>query len=317
MSPAPVTWRVLARRGWLLALGIAVGVGAALAASGIAVSATASFSVRTIEPVQTPFETEQLARTYARLIPQDPGVAAAVGRATGLSPSEVRGALSIVAQPETSILFARFTASSRGTAEAGLRALSRALRTASDSAGSRLGKTVVRVSPPVISGGFSRRKAIALGGLAGFAIAFALILTLERRRPRIDRLQDLAELLPVPVSQVSGRAVGGVSGGAGSSSGGAGFGGLAHVHSVRDVSAFPGGPFAASMAPALNQGVEPRFAAVEPRSLVVERGAALAEVEEAWKETVAGGSSVVGAFLVNRGFSPHRSEGSAGVPEPG
>jgi hypothetical protein len=288
MSGPPLTWRVLVRRGWLLALGTLAGIAAAAALASIAVSASASYAVRTLEPVQTPFEAAQLARTYARLIPQDPEVVAVVSDATGLSESEVRKALSVVAEPETSILFARFTAADRGTAEAGLRALTRALRTASDSAGSPLRRTVVRVSPPSLSGGFSRTKAIALGALTGFGIALVVALTLERRRPRVDRLQDLAVALPVPVSLVEP--------------------GFASLPSA-EASLGDGDPF----------GRLDRVRAVGAGgagggiSLLVEQGAALAEVEEAWRASAASGAPVSGAFLINRGLRVRRPRGAEDV----
>jgi hypothetical protein len=290
MSP-PLTWQVLLRRGWLLALGAVAGIAAAAALASIAVSASASYAVRTVEPVQTPFEAAQLARTYARLIPQDPEVVSVVSKATGLPEDEARDALSITAEPDTSILFARFTAESRGTAEAGLRALTEALRTASDSAGSPLRETVVRISPPKLAGGFSRSKALAIGALAGLGIALALVLTLERRRPRVDRLQDLAVALPVPVSRIRSDFAALRPAEARLDDGGGGE--LAHV---RVISAW---------------GSEDRGI-----SLLVEQGAPLAEVEEAWRATAGAGASVAGAFLVSRGLQMRWPGGAEGVVRP-
>src|ERR1044072_6722253 len=106
----------------------------------------------------------------------------------------------MIAHPDTNVLFARFTGGDESTALSALQSLPNAIAKADDGAGTQLATTVKPVSRPVIFGGFSKGKALLLGALSGFAIAAAIALTLERRRPRVDRLDQLRTILPMPVS---------------------------------------------------------------------------------------------------------------------
>jgi hypothetical protein len=200
MPRFPITWRFLVRRGWMLVLGFALGLGAAYAISGITVSATSAMSVRTVGYYQPPYEGERLALSYAQLLPEEPTLVRAISKATGLSGSEVRDNLTMNALPETNIAFVRFTSDSEATAKAALEAFAAALERGTDSAGTRLSDSVRPLTQPTLRSGFSRSRALALGALAGFALALALALALERRRPRVDDRRDLARIVPVVVT---------------------------------------------------------------------------------------------------------------------
>src|SRR4051794_20757235 len=172
---------MLVRRGWMLAGGLLLGLATAWFLSGLSASASSSFRVRTLEQIQSPYPEARLALTYSRLIPENPEIIAALARETGLSHGEVEEGLSMSTLPETNVLFARFTANDKETALIGLRALSEALPSTDDRAGTRLGRTVTPISDPVIAGGVSRNKTLLLRGLAGLMVAVSLALTPGRR----------------------------------------------------------------------------------------------------------------------------------------
>ena len=208
MIDAPLTWRVLVRRGWLLVLGGLVGLLAASALADVSVSATSAFHVSVQGGGQTPYQASRLARTYAQLLPEAPGVVRIVANETGLTREQVRDELTMSAKPGTALVFARFSARDGARALTAIEALTRAFRTVGDRAGSRLNATIAPLSDPTLSNGFSRTRALALGGLAGLLLAFVLVLVLERRSPRVDDLRDLARILPAPVSHVRARTLG-------------------------------------------------------------------------------------------------------------
>jgi hypothetical protein len=207
MVKATLTWRMLLRRGWLVALACLAGIGAGWALSRVSVSATSAFHVSVRGANQTPYQASRLALSYAQLLPQAPGLRALVARETGRSPGAVGAHLTMSAQPATAIVFARYSAPSTAAALAGMSAVTHALRRASDGAGSQLRATVAPLTDPTTTSGFSRSRALALGAAGGLLIALALALALERRWPRVDDLRDLAELVPAPVSQVDERAL--------------------------------------------------------------------------------------------------------------
>jgi hypothetical protein len=203
----PFTWRVVARRGWILALAVLVGALAGMAISRIGVSASSAFRVIAHDPRGTPYQSSRLARTYAQLLPENPAVLRAIGAVSGRSAREVRAHLAMSVRPATAIVFARYSSADARSAIAGLRALARAFAHADDGAGSRLRTTLTPLAEPRISRGFSRSRAVILGVLAGFLLGLALALALERRSPRVDDLRGLAEIVPLPVSRVSERSL--------------------------------------------------------------------------------------------------------------
>jgi hypothetical protein len=199
---SPFTWAFLRRRGPLLAAGFVVGVLAAYAISGLSISATCALSVETTGDYQPPYQQSRLALTYARLLPEDPEVIATTARYAGLSRDFVRDHLAMKAEPDTNIVYARFTAGDAGTATRGLEGVLVAMRTAEDAAGTPLRETMTQLTEPNAHTGVSRKRALAVGGLLGLVAALGLALAFDRRRPRVDELSDLAALVPLPVSEV-------------------------------------------------------------------------------------------------------------------
>lgn len=280
-------------------VGVLVGAIAGWALAGVSVSASNAVQVRAEGVDPTPNQSHRLAQTYARLLPEAPGLLRVVGTDIHRSEDYVRSHLTMSAQGTTAVVFARFSASSAAAAVAGLRATMSALSSASDTAGSKLHATVAALSEPAVSAGFSRSRAILLGGLSGALIALALALILERRRPRVDDLHDLASIVVLPVSQVSERSL---------------LSAVAHVVQERggpvelvmvdtrhaDISArltgLSGVSFAAASQPPSGSASLGRLT---PRTLLVGRGAREANVREACLSSVAVGRPVVSALLVD------------------
>lgn len=183
--------------------GVIVGTAIGWAISGMNVSASDAFQVKATGVEPTPYQSDRLALTYARLLPEEVGVQHLVGVETHHTDSYVKEHLTMSAQEATPVVFARFSASSSESALAGLHGLAQALRSVTDTAGSGLRVTVLPLSEPTLNSGFSRSKALLLASVGGFLIGLALMLTLERRDPRVDSLNDLANLLTLPVSDVT------------------------------------------------------------------------------------------------------------------
>jgi hypothetical protein len=200
----PFTWRFFLRRWWLLAAGAGLGFAIAWVVSGLTISATSALAVQTVGFYQPPYEDERLALTYAQLLPEEPAIVDEISAAVGRPPSYVEDHLSMEAIDETNLLIVRFSTGSGGAAKAGLEAFDRALRTASDSAGTQLHESVRTLTRPEVRGATSRKRGLAIGGLTGLAAALALALALERRRPRVDDWRDLAGILEIPIVVANG-----------------------------------------------------------------------------------------------------------------
>jgi hypothetical protein len=314
MVKVPFTWRMLLRRGWVLLLGGLVGLGAGWGISRISVSASNAFQVSAVGADQTPYQSGRLALTYAQLLPEEPSVLDAVGGATHLSESYVRAHLTMSAQPATNIVFARFSANNAHVAYAALRALASSFGRATDAAGSRLRGTVTPLSEPVSTGGFSSTKALLLGVVAGLLAALSAILAVERRRPRVDELADLANILPYPVSRVSDRTLQSAVDVLARSSD-------RQTVELVTVEAVPrwsprrrrllaGDPLRAGLA-----SVSVRADNTQPPSpnaacaLLVRRGVPAIAVEESWRSIAVSGSPMLAAILVCREPFLRRSRG--------
>jgi hypothetical protein len=290
MTQPVFTWQVLARRGWMLVLGLVFGLAIGAAVGGISVSAGSSFAVKQQAAHPTPYQDGRLALTYARLLPEDRGVVEAVADATGLSRDDVRGNLRMSAEPNTNIVFVRFSSDDLGTSLSAVRAFGDAVRTQTDPTGTPLRESMQPVSLPNSGIGFSRKKAILLGGAAGLLIAFALALACESRLPRVDDLERLGGILPVPVSRVSWRS----------------------LPAALQSAAERGGPGQLALTAVGNGRFAERAGAVAAqaggsaaggrRALLIRRGAPVAEVEDAWSGCLAAGSVVDSAFLVHGGL---------------
>src|SRR5215203_22754 len=113
MVYTPFTRYFFYRWTWLLVCGAVLGAVGGLVASGWSVSATSAFSVESTSLQPEPNQSNRLASTYARLLPEEPALVDGVADITGESQSAVRKHLTMVAQPRTSVVFARYSGDSR------------------------------------------------------------------------------------------------------------------------------------------------------------------------------------------------------------
>lgn len=288
MAQSVFTWQVIARRGWMVVLGLFLGLAIGSTIGGISVSAGSSYAVKQQAPHPTPYQDGRLALTYARLLPNDTSVVAAVARATGLTPGDVRGDLRMSAEPNTNVVFVRFSSDNLGTSLAALRGFENVVRSQDDPTGTPLRQSMHQVSLPNGGIGFTRKRATLLGGAVGLLLAFVLALTCESRLPRVDDIEQLGKVLPVPVSQVSCRRLADA---------------LRAALRLGDRDgvgwAAVGGPSFAARgdAAAAEAGLRPE---ARRRALLVRRGTPVVQVEEAWRDFEGAGIEVVGAFLVHR-----------------
>jgi hypothetical protein len=148
------------------------------------------------------------------------------------------------------------------------------------------------VSLPNSGIGFSRKRGTLLGGLAGMLIAFALALACESRLPRVDDLEQLGEILPVPISQVSWRFLPDALAGAARLD-------EPHRLSWAAVGSARFGERAGAVAAEAGLSDGGRRCA-----LLVRRGTPVVEVEEAWNGCQGAGTTVATAFLVHNELPP-------------
>jgi hypothetical protein len=292
VATAPFTWRVLVRRGWLLVLGVLLGIGAGAAIARVSVSAEGAFRVTGAGVHQTPYQVSRLARTYASLLPEEPGVVARVADDVGLSQRAVRERLTLTARPATAVVFARYSADSAGAAFAGFDAVTRALRKEQDAAGGRLRATITPLSDPTVENGLPRARALLLGAAAGGLLALVLILALERRAPRVDGVNDLASLVPMPISRVRVRALPAV------------VSALARRAAPESIELLTvgGGRRGGALRRRLLAAVPPSKETRVPRAarvLVIGRGTFAFDVEEAWQSSVSEGLPILAVVLVD------------------
>ncbi len=299
---------MLIRRGWILLLGLLIGVAIGWVVTGISVSASNAFEVKAKGVNQTPYQSDRLALTYARLLSEETSVQHLVAAEIGRSNDYVQHHLSMSAQAATPVVFARFSAASSEAALAGLHALTVALLKGSDSAGSRLRATVIPLSEPSLSTGFSRSKALLLGAAGGLLIALALVLTLERRDPRIDDLGDLASILAIPVSRATQQSLAAAIASPAQGCTGAPIELVTVDESRFDESRLGGSPARMGLLPdsiappavAAAQADGPDAAGRCPnRALVVKRGTSVADVRDVYRLSLLTGPPIVTALLLN------------------
>jgi hypothetical protein len=293
---APLGWRVLLRRGWLLVVGALLGLGVGSALAGVSVSAESAFHVTGAGSTRTPYQASRLARTYAQLLPQEPRLLRRIGAVGGISRDRAGTRLSMVAQESTGIVFARYSAPDANAAYAGIDALTRGVRQLRVASGRRLSQTLAPLSDASVTNGVSRTRALLLGVVGGGLLGLVAALVLERRNPRVDDLAALAQLVPLPVSRVRASGLAGV------------------VDPLARRSAGPlelvpvgerrGGALRARLRAVLPAPAED--ARPTARALIVRPGAPAYAVEQAWTASRALGLPVLAVLLLERDLLPRR-----------
>jgi capsular polysaccharide biosynthesis protein len=147
-------------------------------------------------------EADNLAATYAVLIPEDQKVQLSAGLAAGMVSTEAGQAISVTVLSGSAILTVRFTANSAAKAYLGAQAVASAITgphpvTRAIPAGSLV---LVAKAQPATSLASSPLKTALLGGLLGALLGLVLAIAWERADPRIDDLNDLNELIAAPCS---------------------------------------------------------------------------------------------------------------------
>lgn len=200
MTGSPLL-RLLVRRGWLVPL-------AALAAAAVAVAVNRAFprdyaaSSSIVVPAFVPGsakegpkyadEADKLAVTYAAVVPLDPGIRNAVGRAVGLSPAEAAARMSVVNPPSTAVL----TLSYRGSSEQGALDGARALRSAVIDGASRAmprGSVMPLRSVAVTTRPRQSTTMLAIGIVLGSLLGLVLMVAWDRFDARVDDVETLRE----------------------------------------------------------------------------------------------------------------------------
>lgn len=200
----------ISRRWWLLALSAVVVTAVALAVERpgpTRYTAEALLLVRSGASENTPGNASganQLAVTYAGLIPQDAQVLGHVALALGSSAAAIEGNVGVSNDPSTSILRAQYTSESAELAVRGARALADALAGPAPATPNFSGVGLSRLPESAWAtepwAGAVVLPAIFVGSLLGVVLAVAW----GRSEARIDDPDDLADEVRSPVSALDG-----------------------------------------------------------------------------------------------------------------
>ncbi len=195
-------WAWLGRRSWLMAVCLVAGSVGGLFAS---THGSVSYSATTVLVVQAGASTvatssangaEELAVTYAALIPDDEALLRRIAAKTGTSPSEIGHRLSVQAESGTALMEVRFTGSDPAAAVYGANAVASALTSASPP-----GRAIVPGSVNTVSAartasrsGTLHKYGLPLGMLLGLAVGVGAALVAERTDRRVDDLDTLGDV---------------------------------------------------------------------------------------------------------------------------
>jgi capsular polysaccharide biosynthesis protein len=208
-------WPLLRRRWWLLAL-----TTAAVALAGYAVTSVSKESYTsqalavvpagaTSDAPGSATDAEQLAATYAALIPQDERIRAAVGREMRLPPGEVEEKVSVVNTSDTALLELRYQDASAERSVRGARALAAAV---DDNTSPNIpGKTLnpVRLpSEPLADTPGGDAAGLLAGLLLGAFLGGVLMVFLERADARGDDERDFEDATGLPATSLGRRSAG-------------------------------------------------------------------------------------------------------------
>jgi capsular polysaccharide biosynthesis protein len=194
---------MLRRRGWLLAVTTAlVAVCAYLVGSmRPAVYSAEAVGVVSANARLTPDQANQLAITYARLIPNDEAIAATAARSLRTAPSDVLRRLSVFNDLNTALLRIDYRAATPEGARAGAEAVLQAVTGGRPVSPNIAPNTIgVVAQPRRAASSRSVPALVAVGLILGLALGAVLIVAWERMDPRIDDLSQLSSELACPAS---------------------------------------------------------------------------------------------------------------------
>jgi capsular polysaccharide biosynthesis protein len=147
-------------------------------------------------------EASSLATTYSGLIPKDSAIIAAVSTTLGASPSDVRAAIKVYTTNSTALLEIRYTASSKREAIAGATAVASDIVGPNPSSQAIPAGAILPVSVPrsASESSTTRNIAVPIGAILGLLLGGIVLMAWERFDPRVDTIDDLANLLDTPVT---------------------------------------------------------------------------------------------------------------------
>jgi capsular polysaccharide biosynthesis protein len=208
-------WPLLRRRWWLLALTTAAVALAAYAVTSIQKETYTSQALAVVPAGATSdapgsaTDAEQLAATYAAMIPQDGRIQAAVGRKMKLPPKEVEKKVSVVNTSDTALLELRYQDASPERSVEGARALAAAVDdNTSPNIPRRTLNPVELPSEPLADTPGGDAAGVLAGLLLGAFRGGVLMVFLERADARGDDDRDFEDAIGLPATSLGRRTAG-------------------------------------------------------------------------------------------------------------
>lgn len=209
---------VALRRGWIVVVALAAVTAIALAVDGARTGETVAEAVAVVPAGATgatpgnATQATQLAQTYVEAIPADIAVREHVAERIDRPLAEVEDAITVLGNPDTSVLRLQYRDSSRARALGADAALLDAVAGASPAArGVTPGSLTALSDPQVVrETGGSQSTAIPVGVILGLLLGLVLLVAWERSDPRIDRPQELAAAAGTPATALDDVAPGNI-----------------------------------------------------------------------------------------------------------
>lgn len=208
MTRASLTLDRVVRRLWVVVLCVVLaGVAAALLSQGSpSYTAGATMIVPGGGKVDDPgraTEAQRLASTYAAVLGDDDAVLASLGKAVGRDRDGVRKRLDIVNVTASSVVQVTYHGASRSEALLGAQTVTKGLTAAPPVTGTVAAGTLQTVTLDTSAKKQGGVPALPVGLVLGLALGLVLAVTLDRADARLGRTEDLAELVPGPVSTLA------------------------------------------------------------------------------------------------------------------
>jgi capsular polysaccharide biosynthesis protein len=202
--------RALRRRGWVLLVTVVVAAVCAFVVASTrgkiytAQSTAVVAASNSAHSVVTPDQANQLATTYAVLIPKDTAILSSVATMLRTSVSDVQDRLSVFNTAGTALLTIDYRGVSAANSIAGATAALTAIAGAHPVSPNIIPRSVGAVqAPTTATSSKSVTVLVAIGVIVGVAVGLLLVVAWERFDPRIDRPEDLSQEVGSPTSPVS------------------------------------------------------------------------------------------------------------------
>lgn len=205
-------WLWLRRRAWLVVVGLLAGCLGGFVAAGRGGTAYSATSVLVVQATGSTAATssangaEELAVTYAALIPDDEAMLRRVATELGVSQASVARGLTVQSEAGTALVDIRFTAPSPVVALHGANDVARLLSSAEPPGRAIAAGSVAVVSPAdaAARAGTLHELGFPLGVLGGLAVGAGAALVAERTDRRIDDLNELGGAADCSATMVPG-----------------------------------------------------------------------------------------------------------------